>query len=105
MHQCLDSPHSIFPLTAYIFFDEVILVETNRIIKGPDIYFGEFLRFIGIWLLMTENPDTNWAEYFSENPIDIFSGCSICANQYISINSFESICSALNFTPPPLLSR
>ena len=56
------------------FVDEVILADTNRIIKGPDLEFGEFLRFIGIWLLMTENPGTKWTEYFSENPIDIFSG-------------------------------
>ena len=35
-------------LTAFVLFlpkrfvDEVILIETNRIIKGPDIDFGEF---------------------------------------------------------------
>ena len=47
-------------LTSFVLFlpktivVEVILVETNRIIKGPDIDFGEFLRFIGIWLSMPE---------------------------------------------------
>ena len=28
-------------------FDEVILVDTNRGIKVPDLEFGEFLQFIG----------------------------------------------------------
>ena len=90
-------------LTAFVHFlpiffvNEVILVETNRRIKGPDPDFGEFPRLIGIWMLMTENPGTNWTDYFSENPIDLFSGCSICVNQLMSGNSFESICSALKF--------
>ena len=66
-------------------------METNIRIKGPDLDFGEFLWFIGIWLVMTENPGTNQAEYFSEDPIDIFSGFSICANQFMSVNRFESI--------------
>ena len=35
------------------------MVETNRIIKVPDIDFGEFIQFIGIWMLMTANPGTN----------------------------------------------
>ena len=52
MHQCLDLPHSIFPLSAKKNVGGVILVETNRIIKGPDIDFGEFLRIIGVWVLV-----------------------------------------------------
>ena len=47
------------------FFDEVIMVETNRIIKVPDIDVGVFFQFIGICLLMTETPGTNQAEYCS----------------------------------------
>ena len=41
-------------LTAYVLFlpktfvDAVILVETNRRIKGPDLDFGAFLCFIGV---------------------------------------------------------
>ena len=66
------------------FFDEFILVETNRMIKGLDIRFGEFLRLIGIWMLMTANPSTNQAKYFIKNPIDLFVGCSICVNQFVS---------------------
>ena len=57
------------------FVDEVILVETNKRTKGPDLDFGKFLRFIGIRMFMTSNPVTNQEQYFIENPIDIFSGC------------------------------
>ena len=80
------------------FVNEVIMVETNRRIKGPDLDIGEFLQFIGIWLLMTAKPGTNRADYFRINPIDIFNGCSIRVNQFMSGNRFENICSALKFT-------
>ena len=52
---------------------------------------------------MIAKPGTNWAEYFSENHIDIFNGCSICVNQFLSGNRFEKTCFALKFTatPPP----
>ena len=57
------------------FANEVILVEKNQIIKVPSLEFGDFLRFVGIWLLITENSGTNRVEYFSETLIDIFGGC------------------------------
>ena len=101
IHQYIELPQIIFPINAKNLFDEVILVDTNRRIKVPDLDYGEFLWFIGIWLFMTANPDTNCAEYFSKNPIDVFSGCSIRVNQFMYGNHFESIWSALRFTPTP----
>ena len=77
------------------------MVETNIIIKVPYLDFGEFLRFIGIWLLIIENPGTNWANYFRKKTIDIFSECSIFVNQFMSGNNFESICSSIKFNIPP----
>ena len=66
IHQCLDLPHIICTLPPEFFFVEVILVDTNKIIKGPDIYFGKFLRIIGIWMLMKSSPGINRWDYFSE---------------------------------------
>ena len=79
-------------------------MDTNIIIKGPDIDSGDFLRFIGIWMLITENPGTNQVECFGKNPIYICSGCSIHINQFMSGNCFEIICSALKFSSAPLPS-
>ena len=73
--------------------------------KGNDLEFGEFLQLIGIWMVMAENPGTNGVEYYSKNPIDLFSGCSIRVNQFMSGNCFEYICSTIKFTertPPHL---
>ena len=94
----------VFVLFLPIYFvGEVILVDTNRIIKGPYLDCGEFLRFVGIWMLMIADSGTNWADYFSENSTDICIGWSICVNQCMSGNYFEIICFALKFTaiPPP----
>ena len=43
---------SFFLFLTETFVDEVILAGTNKIIKGPDIEFKEFLRFIDIWALI-----------------------------------------------------
>ena len=53
------------------------------------------------WYLNFDNSET-WHEagggYFSETPIDIFGGCSICVDQFMSGNIFENVCSDLKFT-------
>ena len=66
-HECLELRHRICTLPAKTFVNEVIMVETNIIIKGPDLEFGEFLQLLGIYMLMTENSGTNWEDYFSQN--------------------------------------
>ena len=53
----------LFPPKTFVI--EVIPVDTKKIIKGSNLDFGEFLWFIGIWMLMTSNPGTNQADYFS----------------------------------------
>ena len=101
MHQCLELPHIICSICALNIVDEVLMVDTNRIIRVPDIDFDEFLCFIGIWLLITGNPGTNQTEYFSENYIDLFSGCSIFVNHIMYGNHFENNCSDLKFSDRP----
>ena len=81
-------------------------MDTNRIIKGHTLEFGEFPQFIVIWLFITVNPGKNQVEYFSETLIDISGNLYLFVNQYMSGNHFECICSSLRFTlnpPYPLL--
>ena len=81
--------------------DEVILVETNKTTNGPVLEFGKFLWLIWIWILIIANHTMNWVKYVSDTSIGIFSVFSIRVNQFISVNWFESICSALKFTSKP----
>ena len=85
MHHCLDLPHKICRLSDNCF-GEVILVDTNRVIKGPDLDFGVFIWFIWIWIFITENPVTNWVDYFSNNCIDFLEDA-----QFVSISSYLEI--------------
>ena len=48
------------------FIGEVIIMETYQIIKGTAPEFGDFLRFIGICMLITSKPGMNRAYYFSD---------------------------------------
>ena len=109
IHQCVDLFHIIFLFLPKVFTYEVILVDTNRRIKVPALEFGEFLQFIGIWVLIKTNPGTIQIEYFSDTHIDIVGQCSISFKQFMSVNTFESICSDIKFNPypptPPYLSR
>ena len=50
----------------------VVIVDKNQRIKGTALEFVGFLRFIGMWLFITENPGTNQTKYFSDTPIEIF---------------------------------
>ena len=50
---------------------------------------------------METKPGTNRAGYFRKKPIDIFSGWSMCVNQFMYGNHFENICSALKFAVTP----
>ena len=89
------------------FFNEVILVDTNRIIKGPNLEFGGFLGFIGIRWLRTEKCGTNGAEYFSKNTIDILVGDKfvstiLCLEFVLKVSSLLSISLT---SLPPFLSR
>ena len=53
-----------FPLVLpKMFVNEVFLVDTNRIIRVPDLDLGELFQFIRIWLLIVANPGTNREEY------------------------------------------
>ena len=74
-------------------------MDTNRIIIGPDIDFGDFPWFVGIYLLIEENSG-KLGRVFRENPIGLFSGCSIRVNQFMSGN-FLKVSDLLLISLPP----
>ena len=82
------------------FFNEVILVDTNRIIKGPNLEFGGFLGFIGIRWLRTEKCGTNGAEYFSKNTIDILVGDKFVST-ILCLEIFSKVSAIISSLLPP----
>ena len=59
--------------------------------------FGELLQIIFICLLITEKSEKKQSDYFSDILIEIFGGCLIRVNPFMS-GVFLSICSSLKFT-------
>jgi len=73
------------------FIINIILVESNKHIKGEAITLGEFLWFIGIWLLMSSQAGSKCSDYFSTKPISHFGGAPFSLNDMMSGNHFEAI--------------
>ena len=83
------------------FFENVILVETNKKIEGNPVTFGELLQFIGIWLFMSTTAGYSRSDWFSQKPVDRWIGAPYRFNDIMSGRRFEAIISALTFTAAP----
>jgi hypothetical protein len=83
------------------FFESIILVESNKVIQGPPITFGEFLQFIGIWLYMATTAGFSRSDWFSGKKIDRWEGAPCRFNDVMSGRRFEAIIAALRFTATP----
>jgi hypothetical protein len=84
-----------------VFFETVLLVETNKAIQGQPVSFGEFLQFIGIWLYMATTAGYNRAEWFSSKNVDRWEGAPCRFNDVMSGRRFDAIIAALRFTNVP----
>ena len=81
------------------FFCSTIIPATNNIIEGSPISEGEFIRYIGIWLLMsTVHSWTCRRSFWSLGPINPFEGAPFRCNTYMSCTRFEKITKALKYT-------
>ena len=60
---------------------------------------SEFMRYIGLWLLMSSQVKTAVREYFSLAPIDLYSnGALFRVNDAMTWNRFNAITKALTYT-------
>ena len=69
---------------------------------------GEFLRWIGIWLLLSTKLGFKRSEYWSIKPIELYNGPPYRLNELMSSNRFEAIFAALTLTDkksPPYKDR
>ena len=93
------------------FVKEVIIVETNKRLANlgqRSMSYGEFLRWIGVWLLMStiHGPDRN--SFWSLGEINRFKGAPWRLNDIMSRKRFDAILRAIYYTnnaPPPYSDR
>lgn len=86
------------------FIEEVLLVETNKVIEGQPLEFGEFLRWLGLWYLIATTHCGSRRDFWSGMPVDLFQGAPFRLHDLMSRNRFEAILSAIQLTnaAPPV---
>jgi len=74
----------------------------------PELKYGEFIKWLGLWFLMATTSVQNRRSFWSVKPPDNFDITQLRFNEYMSRNRFENIRAALSFTnvePPTYLDR
>ena len=74
------------------------MVETNKIIDGNQLTLGEFLKFIGVCLLLSTTSGHKWQEFWSASEVNIFKGAPFRLHGIMSKTRFEAILRALKIT-------
>ena len=101
-HMSMMDMFLVFFPTSYI--KEVVIVETNKKLHHP-MSFGEFLRFIGCWLMMScYEGITNRRDWWSTKTISMHEGAPFRLNEWMSRSRFEEILRYLQYTNMPLPS-
>ena len=97
-----------FFFSAYI--KTTLLPKTNNNLHhGHDqLQYGEFLQWLGLWLLMSTMVGPQQHEYWAAYPINAFRGVPLRLGVWMSRAGFDAILVALSFTdrdPPPFLDK
>lgn len=88
--------HSIF--NHQIYQRNIILPMTSNAIDGKSLMFSEFMRYLGLWLIMSTQVKTNVREYFSSSKIDpCNSGALFKLNEVMAYNRFYEITRSLTY--------
>ena len=80
----------------------VLLRRTNQKIDGPHVTEGEFLKYIGIWLLLaTVKSGPSVRSFWDSNEPNPFYGAPFRCHHYMSRRRFENITKSLTYTDRP----
>ena len=87
---------------------EIIIDKVNEKIEGEKLSYGEFLQWIGVWILISTVDGTDCHWFWSTKEVDPFKGAPFCVTFFISHRRFENILINLGYTknaPPPFRDR
>ena len=85
-----------------------IINETNKKLEDDQMNMGEFLRWIGVWLLLSTLSGYKRTDFWSMKPINLFEGAPYRFHEFMSNTRFGSIMKALTLMkdkPPPYKDR
>jgi len=78
------------------FFEEAIIPATNERLSLP-LYYGEFLRWLGIWFLIATTEGSSRHDFWSSLAVDRFKGAPFRVNDLMSRDRFDDILGALTY--------
>lgn len=84
----------LFPVD---YVKDVIIHKINETIK-PTTTYGEFLRWLGLWLLMSTTRGSHRREFWNTLPVSHFKGAPFRLGEYMDRNRFEEILKAIRYT-------
>ena len=82
------------------FIKSMILSQTNNNLPVGEkhVQYGEFLRWLGLWMLMGTLIGPQRHEIWATHTINAFHGAPLCLGIWMSRKHFDAILSALSFT-------
>lgn len=91
----------LFPVS---YIKDVMLPLINAQTELGEVFYGEFLRWLGLWFLMATIQGPSRIDFWRKDPISIFEGAPFRLGDYMSRNRFDDILKGLEFMsedPPP----
>ena len=85
-----------------------IIEGINMKINSELVTYGEFLRWIGLWVMVSTVAGTDRQSFWSTCDLDIFQGCFFTLSNYMTCTRFENILNNLTYTskdPPEYKDR
>ena len=90
------------------YIKDVILTETNKVLDKEPVTYGELLRWMGLWVLISTVDGSDRHSFWSSKSVNMYEGAPFRLGDYMTRTCFEEILSSLRYTdesPPTLLDR
>ena len=90
------------------YVKDVILMETNKVLDKQPVTYGEFLHWMGLWVLISTVDGLDRHSFWSSKSVNIYECAPFRLGKYMTCTHFEEILSSLCYTdksPPTLLDR
>ena len=86
----------------------MIIEGINMKINSDLVTYGEFLQWIGLWVIVSTVAGTDCQRFWSTCDLNIFQGCLFTLSNYMTCTHFVNILSNLTYTkkePPEYKGR
>ena len=80
------------------FMEDVMIAETNKILDQHPLSYGELLRRISLWVLISMVDGSDRQSFWSTKKINMYEGTPYWLSSYMTQRHFEEILSALQYT-------